>query len=116
MKKIFDKTSKQHRFTLACLDLNNNAFAMTWNRQKSQIESLVIEILKLKTSLSLVQLVEEIQLRDKNLLSGKTPKNSLYSIIIRREQKRIDCGGLPFFKVNRVGRNNFYSLNKEVKL
>jgi len=89
---------------------------MTWNRQKSQIESLVIEILKLKTALSLAQLVEEIQLRDKALLSGKTPKNSLYSIILRREQKRITCGGLPFFKVNRVGKNNFYSLNKEVKL
>lgn len=89
---------------------------MTWNRQKSQIESLVIEILKLKTALSLAQLVEEIQLRDKALLSGKTPKNSLYSIILRREQKRITCGGLPFFKVNRVGKNNLYSLNKEVTL
>ena len=71
---------------------------MSWSRSKSEVEDLMVYVLKKKSSpMSLGEIVEEMKKLSPELLTGKTPKNSLYSILYRREKRRIDAGEKPVF-------------------
>ena len=86
---------------------------MSWSRSKSEDEDLMVYVLKKKSSpMSLGEIVEEMKKLSPELLTGKTPKNSLYSILYRREKRRIDAGEKPVFKTTEERREVLYSLNK----
>ena len=86
---------------------------MSWSRSKSEVEDLMVCVLKKKSSpMSLGEIVEEMKKLSPELLTGKTPKNSLYSILYRREKRRIDAGEKPVFKTTEERREVLYSLNK----
>ena len=86
---------------------------MSWSRSKSEVEDLMVYVLKKKSSpMSLGEIVEEMKKLSPELLIGKTPKNSLYSILYRREKRRIDAGEKPVFKTTEERREVLYSLNK----
>ena len=53
----------------------------------------------------------EISKIDKAIFSGKTPAKSLYSVIYRREKKRIELGLDPLFKKEMCRRDVLFSLN-----
>lgn len=85
---------------------------MGWPRNKSGIEELMVEILKNKNSpMSLGEIVDEIKTLSPTALAGKTPRNSLYSIIYRREKRRVDAGENPLFKTFEERREVLYLLN-----
>lgn len=84
---------------------------MTWNRQKSDLEALMVEVLKRKnTALSLSEIVAEIEKLEPYAFTGQTPVNSLYSIIYRREKRRIKNGNQPLFLVEKDRNYSTYSL------
>ena len=86
---------------------------MSWSRSKSEVEDLMVYVLKKKSSpMSLGEIVEEMKKLSPELRTGKTPKNSLYSILYRREKRRIDAGEKPVFKTTEERREVLYSLNK----
>ena len=86
---------------------------MSWSRSKSEVEDLMVYVLKKKSSpMSLGEIVEEMKKLSPELLTGKTPKNSLYSNLYRREKRRIDAGEKPVFKTTEERREVLYSLNK----
>ncbi len=89
---------------------------MTWNRQKSDLEAMMVYVLKKKKkALSLGEVVGEIEKIEPNAFTGKTPTNSLYSIIYRREKRRVENGGQPFFLVEKDRNSSVYSLNPKCK-
>jgi hypothetical protein len=62
---------------------------MTWDRKHSKLEDLMSSVLrKSKSSLTLHEIVERISKVEPNIFTGASPKNSLYSILYRKEQKR----------------------------
>ena len=85
---------------------------MTWNRQTSELEPLMVEVLKRKRRpLSLREVVYEIAKVAPEQFTGSTPRNSLYSVIYRREKRRIalnqevqflrkSCRGEILFSIN----------------
>ena len=85
---------------------------MTWNRQTSELEPLMVEVLKRKRKpLSLSEVVNEIAKVAPEKFTGSTPRNSLYSVIYRREKRRIaqsqevqflqeNCRGEVLFSIN----------------
>ncbi|MDQ7016495.1 MAG: HTH domain-containing protein [Gammaproteobacteria bacterium] len=85
---------------------------MTWNRNKSTSEQLMVDVLaESKQALTLDEIVSEILSRNPSTLTGKTPKNSLYSVIYRREKRREERGLHSLFKTTNSGRTTYYSLN-----
>lgn len=69
---------------------------MTWNRHTSDVETITVEILlESPDGLTSEELTNEIRRRDPKHLQGKTPERSLYSIIYRREKRRIARGHNP---------------------
>ncbi len=89
---------------------------MTWSRQKSDLEALMVMALeKRKEPLSLSEIVFEIEKMQPQVFTGQTPTNSLYSIIYRRERRRVENGCLPRFLVDRYRNISIYSLNPEFK-
>ena len=85
---------------------------MRWNRQKSNLEELMVEILKKKKKpLTLVEVVEQISKTSPEAFTGKTPSKSLYSIIYRREKLRIEKGQQPVFLKDTEQKETLYSLN-----
>lgn len=86
---------------------------MNWPRNKSNVENLMIKILEnRRVPMSLGEIVDEIKKIDASAFCGKTPRNSLYSIIYRREKRRIDSGEKPLFKTIEERREVLYDLNK----
>lgn len=85
---------------------------MKWNRQRSDLEALMVEVLKKKKALSLGEIVSEIEKIDPHAFTGKTPTNSLYSIIYRREKRRIENGVKSIFIIEKDRNCSVYSLNK----
>lgn len=86
---------------------------MSWSRNKSNIEELMVTVLKSKNiPMSIGEIANEIINIDSSLLSGKTPKNSLYSILYRREKRRVENGEKTLFKITEERRVILYSLNK----
>ncbi len=89
---------------------------MTWNRQKSDLEAMMVKVLKQKKkALSLGEVVSEIKQIEPNAFTGKTPTNSLYSIIYRREKRRIENGNQPLFFIQKDRNSSVYSLNLKCK-
>lgn len=85
---------------------------MTWNRQKSDLEALMVEVLKKrKKALSLGEVVSEIEKMEPHAFTGQTPTNSLYSIIYRREKRRVENGSQPLFLIEKDRNSSVYSLN-----
>jgi len=89
--------------------------AMSCNSSSSPIEELMIEVLaKSPEPLTLVEIVQRIRKIDSQILSGKTPTNSLYSVLFRRESRRKKAGAPEFFVKDTKYRVIRYSLNKKV--
>lgn len=89
---------------------------VTWSRRISRIEDLMIEVLKEhRNGLALHQIVEEIRNIEPDYLRGETPGNSLYSIVYRREKRRIDSGRQPLFEKYFEQRKALYKLNRKKK-
>lgn len=85
---------------------------MSWSRNKSDVEDLMVQILnRKKLPMSLGEIIDEIKTLSPTLLTGKTPRNSLYSIIYRREKRRVDAGEKPLFKTTEERREILYSIN-----
>lgn len=85
---------------------------MSWNRNKSTTEQLMVEILaKSKQALTMDEIVSEILSSNPSALTGKTPRNSLYSVVYRREKRRAERGLHALFKTSTRGGATYYSLN-----
>lgn len=83
-------------------------------KRRSDLEMLMVQVLKeKKQALSLSEIAPEISKIDKAIFSGKTPAKSLYSVIYRREKKRIELGLEPLFKKEMCRRDVLFSLNAE---
>ena len=81
-------------------------------KRRSDLETLMVLVLKeKKRALSLSEIAPEISKIDKAIFSGKTPAKSLYSVIYRREKKRIELGLAPLFKKEVCRRDVLFSLN-----
>jgi len=85
---------------------------MTWDRNKSTSEKLMVDVLaESKQALTLDEIVSEIISRNPSALTGKTPRNSLYSVVYRREKRREERGLHALFKTTTRGGAIYYSLN-----
>lgn len=84
---------------------------MVWNRQKSNLENLMVEVLKKKSGLSLQEIVNEILKIEPSIFTGETPRNSLYSIIYRREKARMENGIESLFLSEKCRSEILFSLN-----
>ena len=85
---------------------------MSWNRNKSTAEQLMVDVLaNSKQALTLEEIVSEILSMNPSALTGKTPRNSLYSVIYRREKRRSERGLDALFKTSTRGGATYYSLN-----
>ena len=89
---------------------------MTQNRKKSDLEALMAAVLReKKRALTLGEVVAEIKKTEPSAFTGKTPTNSLYSIIYRREKRRVENGEQPFFLVHKDRSLSVYSINTKHK-
>ncbi|PMG87338.1 hypothetical protein BCU81_10585 [Vibrio breoganii] len=64
-----------------------------------------------KQALTLDEIVSEILSRNPSALTGKTPRNSLYSVVYRREKRREERGLQALFNTTTRGGATYYSLN-----
>lgn len=86
------------------------------SRRKSELEEIVLQVLKTNQKpLSLEQIVKEIQKLNSSLLNGPTPKNTLYAMIYKRENRRALDGDSAIFIRRNVGRSVFYTLMDNIK-
>ncbi|WGL99839.1 HTH domain-containing protein (plasmid) [Arsenophonus sp. aPb] len=87
---------------------------MALDGKVSRNEQLMIKVLESsKEPLNLNEIVEAINILDKNCLVGKSPSKSLYSIIYRREKRRSLNNEKPIFIVSTRGGAKYYSINKK---
>ena len=85
---------------------------MAWDRHYSQLERLLVEILdESESALTLQEIVKKIEGKEPGIFTGKTPSNSLYSVIYRRENRRRQRGHEPLLKTIKEGRSVYYTLN-----
>lgn len=82
---------------------------------KSSLEELMIYVLKqAEKPLTLREISDQILKLNQKILTGSHPNKSLYSVIYRREKKRVTSGDKPFFLIDKSRRDDLYSLNSEV--
>lgn len=93
------------------MSMLEESLPMSRNRQTSNLESLMIGALKKQKELSLPEIVQKILIGSPQAFTGKTPTNSLYSIIYRREKSRIEGGNPALFLTKKVRNITLYSLN-----
>lgn len=87
---------------------------MAWSRQTSQLEPMMVAVLKKKKKpLSLAEIVSEIAKIAPDRFTGDTPRNSLYSIIYRREKRREAMGHKPQFLQEKCRGEVLFSLNPD---
>lgn len=87
---------------------------MSWNRNKSTSEQLMVDVLAdAKQALTLDEIVSEILIRNPSALTGKTPRNSLYSVVYRREKRRAVRGLSSLFKTSMRGGATYYGLSSK---
>lgn len=85
---------------------------MNWNRHKSDLETMMVAVLrKKKAALTLKEIVAEIKNIEPDAFTGKTPINSLYSIIYKREKRRAKNGEPPLFTTKKDRTVIVYSIN-----
>lgn len=81
---------------------------------KLSIEELTISVLKkAKQPLLIREIVDEIKKIEPEQLKGKTPTNSLYSIIYRHEAKRKDKGEKELFSKIKRGKQLYLEMNNK---
>lgn len=86
---------------------------MSWSRSFSHTEELMTQVLKEKNrAMTIREIVTEIVKIDSNCLNGKNPTKSLYSIIYRREKRRILNNKPKAFTTSEDRGQTLYSLNK----
>lgn len=89
---------------------------MSWNRRISIAEHLMVDVLgQADKPLTLIEIVTKILQVNPSALTGKTPKNSLYSVLFRREKRRTEMGHQPLFKKTIRGNTACYSINPKGK-
>lgn len=89
---------------------------MSYSQRISQNEQAMVDVLNSSDiPLNLSEIVEAIHSENADILKGKTPERSLYSIIYRREMKRKEFGCPPLFLTTKRGGTQYYSLNREAK-
>lgn len=80
---------------------------------RSRAEELMVEILKRRKSpMTIAEIVDAILKQEPDALSGATPRNSMYSIVFRREKRRKENGLAPLFRTKSERGNVLYCLNK----
>jgi len=85
---------------------------MSWDRHYSQLEKLLVEILEESDSaLTFQEIARKIEEKEPGTFTGKTPANSLYSVMYRRENRRKQRGHEPLLKAVKEGRSVYYTLN-----
>ncbi|MGG8470792.1 HTH domain-containing protein [Rahnella sp. PAMC25617] len=86
------------------------------SRRRSDLEKAVIEVLKnSKKPLSMLQMVEKIQKKYPLLLTGQTPKNTLYAMIYKREKRRAMDSEAAIIIRHNEGRSVYYKLMDNTK-
>jgi hypothetical protein len=86
---------------------------MRWSRHLSITEELMVSVLKKQRKpLRLPEIVDEIRRLNPSVLDGKSPRNSLYSIVYRRERRRVERGEKALFLITQERNEVYYSLNK----
>ncbi len=89
---------------------------MVWSRKKSRLEDCMVEVLAMsKTGLNLIQIIDAIKIKEPNIFTGKNENKSLYSIIYRREKRRIDSGEPTKFVIKPDRNGSIYKLNPKRK-
>lgn len=82
---------------------------MTWSRQVNKLERLALDVLRTSEKpLSLREIVDAVNNVSPHAFSGKTPTNSLYSILYRSQKRRIDSNLPPILNVSKVEGKIFY--------
>lgn len=85
---------------------------MSWSRISSNLENLLVQVLvKSDTPMTLNEIIQKIQESTPSAFTGSNPKNSLYSIIYRREKRRIEKGHASLLTKTKRNGLIFYSLN-----
>ena len=85
---------------------------MTWDRHSSQLEKLLVEILEeADFALTLQEIAQKMEEKEPGIFTGKTPSNSLYSVIYRRENRRKQRGHEPLLRKVKEGRSVYYTLS-----
>lgn len=86
---------------------------MNWNRHKSKLEALVVDVLSESSNpLTISEIAEIIAEREPGVFNGPTPERSLYSIIYRREKRRKHLGIEPLI-IRNDSHPVKYTLNKK---
>lgn len=89
---------------------------MPWSRKKSHLEDCMAEVLSMnEKGLNLTQIINELKIKEPNIFTGKTENKSLYSIIYRREKRRINFGKPTKFIVQPDRNGSIYKLNTKNK-
>jgi hypothetical protein len=87
---------------------------MTWSRRRSLLEELMVDVLRDSPKpMTLSEIVETIKKSNPSAIVGKTPTNSLYSIVYRNEKRRIERGIDQLFNKEYVGADCVYSLRSK---
>jgi hypothetical protein len=82
-------------------------------KTRSRAEELMVEILKKrKTPMTLGEISDVILRQEPSVLAGATPRNSMYSIISRREKRRKGDRMPLMFKTTRERGSVLYQLNR----
>lgn len=85
---------------------------MGWSRYKSKIEVLAVEaILEFNGIASIDAIVEYIKIKDASILNSKTPKNSVYGVIYKREKRRKAIGAEKLFQSRLIDEHIYFSLS-----
>ena len=85
--------------------------------RNSSVEQLMVDVLdQVDKSLTLIEIVEEMLQMNSSIFTGKTPRNSLYSVLYRREKRRKEMGHQSLFiKTIIKGKSTCYRINPKGK-
>lgn len=86
---------------------------MSWSRQKNLLEEMMVKVLQdSKEPMTLNDIVDSIRKNNPGAFRGKTPKNSLYSIIYKHEKRRKERNEEMLFNIDIKQNYSLYSLRK----
>jgi hypothetical protein len=84
--------------------------------ENSSVEQVMVNVLdKAGKPLALNEIVEKMLHMNPFIFKGKTPKNSLYSVLYRRGKRREEMGYQPLFLKTKSGNATFYKINPKGK-
>lgn len=84
------------------------------NRGTGSFEAAALSVLsKAREPMSISALSQQILKQGLVSVRGKTPERSLYSIILRGEQRREQAGEKRLFRRIQDGRKVFYTVNRK---